>query len=48
MLALFFIVSGAGYAAYYHLYGKFYESTENAYVGQNIVYVTPQISGVCQ
>ena len=45
MLALFFIVSGAGYAAYYHLYGKFYESTENAYVGQNIVYVTPQISG---
>ena len=44
-LALFFILSGAAYAFYYYTYSRFYESTDNAYVGQNIVYVTPQISG---
>ena len=44
-LALFFILSGAAYLFYYYTYSRFYESTDNAYVGQNIVYVTPQVSG---
>lgn len=45
LLALFFILCGGGYAYYYYTYGQFYESTDNAYVGQNIVYVTPQTTG---
>ena len=44
-LALFFLLSGAAYIFYYYTYSQFYESTDNAYVGQNIVYVTPQVSG---
>jgi membrane fusion protein (multidrug efflux system) len=44
-LALFFLLSGAAYVFYYYTYSRFYESTDNAYVGQNIVYVTPQVSG---
>lgn len=44
-LALFFLLSGAAYIFYYYTYSRFYESTDNAYVGQNIVYVTPQVSG---
>ncbi len=46
LLALFFILAGVGYGAYYYLYAQFYESTDNAYVKQNIIYVTPQISGI--
>lgn len=45
LLAIIFLGSGGGYAFYYNSYAKFYETTDNAYVGQNIVYVTPQISG---
>lgn len=45
-LAVFFILAGAGYGAYYYLYAQFYETTDNAYVKQNIVYVTPQVSGI--
>ena len=46
ILILFFILSGIGYAFYYYTYAKYYESTDNAYVSQNIVYVTPQTSGI--
>ncbi len=45
-LALFFIITGLGYGVYYYLYAQFYESTDNAYAKQNIVYVTPQVSGI--
>jgi len=45
LLAFFFLLCGGGYAYYYYTYGQFYESTDNAYVGQNIVYVTPQTTG---
>ncbi|WP_331774785.1 efflux RND transporter periplasmic adaptor subunit [Sulfurospirillum sp. 1612] len=45
-LALFFILVGLGYGVYYYLYAQFYESTDNAYAKQNIVYVTPQVSGI--
>lgn len=45
LLALLFLASGGGYYYYYDTYAKFYEDTDNAYIGQNIVYVTPQTSG---
>ena len=45
LLALFFLLSGGGYAFYYYTYGQYYESTDNAYVGQNIIYITPQVTG---
>lgn len=45
LLSTFFLASGLSYSYYYDHYGKFYEDTDNAYVGQNIIYVTPQISG---
>ncbi len=45
-LIIFFILAGAGYALYYYNYGRYRESTDNAYVTQNIVYITPQIPGV--
>ena len=45
LLSTLFLLSGGGYAYYYNSYGQFYEHTDNAYVGQNIVYVTPQING---
>lgn len=44
-LALFFFLAGGSYAVYYYNYAQYYESTDNAYVGQNIVYVNPQVSG---
>ncbi len=45
-LTIVILALGIGYIAYYHLYGQFYETTDDAYVKQNIVYVTPQISGI--
>jgi len=46
LLIIFFILCGVAYAFYYYSYGRYYESTDDAYVSQNIVYVTPQSSGV--
>lgn len=46
IIALLFILASVGYSAYYYLYSQFYESTDNAYVEQNIIYVTPQIDGI--
>jgi len=45
-LLFLFIASGVAYAFYYSLYAKYYESTDDAYVSQNIIYVTPQTAGV--
>lgn len=46
LLTLIFLLMGGGYALYYFLYGQYYESTDDAYVNQNIIYVTPQTSGI--
>ncbi|WP_297482326.1 efflux RND transporter periplasmic adaptor subunit [Sulfurimonas sp.] len=46
LLIFLFIASGVAYAFYYYLYAQYYESTDDAYVSQNIIYVTPQTSGV--
>ncbi|MEW5943690.1 MAG: HlyD family efflux transporter periplasmic adaptor subunit [Pseudomonadota bacterium] len=44
-LAAFFLLAGISYTAYWLLIGRYYESTEDAYVGGNIVRVMPQVTG---
>ncbi len=45
VLLLVFAAAGAGWAAWWHLSGKWYENTENAYVAGHLVQVTPQQAG---
>jgi membrane fusion protein (multidrug efflux system) len=45
VLILLFAAAGAGWAAWWHSVGRYYESTENAYVAGNLVEVTPQVGG---
>ncbi len=45
VLLLLFAAAGAGWAAWWHLVGKWYENTENAYVAGHLVQVTPQLAG---
>ena len=47
MLALLFVVilAGAGWAAWWWWVGRAQVSTDNAYVGGNVVQVTPQVAG---
>ena len=40
-----FLLAGIGWAAWYFLVGQWYESTDDAYVGANVVQITPQIAG---
>ncbi|TFW01433.1 HlyD family efflux transporter periplasmic adaptor subunit [Oxalobacteraceae bacterium OM1] len=44
-IATVFAVAAIGWGAYYALYSRFYEDTDNAYVQGNVVQVTPQIAG---
>ncbi|MBX3719182.1 MAG: efflux RND transporter periplasmic adaptor subunit [Parachlamydiales bacterium] len=39
-------VLGAAYFCYYWFYSRFYEYTDDAYVGGNMVFLTPQVPGV--
>jgi membrane fusion protein (multidrug efflux system) len=39
------VFAGAGWAAYYVLVGRWYESTDDAYVSGNVVQITPQVPG---
>jgi membrane fusion protein (multidrug efflux system) len=40
-----FLAAGIGYAIYWALVGRYAESTDDAYVGGNLVQITPQVSG---
>jgi len=40
-----FLLAGAAYGAYWTLHGRYHESTDDAYVGGNLVQITPQIAG---
>jgi len=40
-----FLLAGAGYTAYWLLYGRYHETTDDAYVGGNLVQITPQVAG---
>ncbi|HEX6138621.1 MAG TPA: efflux RND transporter periplasmic adaptor subunit [Casimicrobiaceae bacterium] len=40
-----FVVAGVAYGTWWTWFGRYHEATDNAYVGGNIVQITPQISG---
>jgi membrane fusion protein, multidrug efflux system len=44
VLAVFLVVGGAA-ALWYWLHGQYHETTDDAYVGGNLVQITPQIAG---
>jgi membrane fusion protein (multidrug efflux system) len=39
------VVAGAAYGAHYCTYGRYHESTDDAYVSGNLVQLTPQVTG---
>lgn len=41
-----FALAGAGFAAWYFLHGQYHETTDDAYVGGNLVQITPQVAGI--
>jgi len=45
LLVALFLAAGIGYAVYWALVGRYVESTDDAYVGGNLVQITPQVSG---
>lgn len=45
ILLLVLLLIAAGALAWYLLYGRYYESTDDAYVNGNLVALTPQITG---
>jgi membrane fusion protein, multidrug efflux system len=45
LLAVAVVTAGAAYAAYYFTEGRYYESTDDAYVSGNLVQLTPQVTG---
>ncbi|WP_437882285.1 efflux RND transporter periplasmic adaptor subunit [Pseudomonas sp. LRF_L74] len=45
ILAVAVLAAGAGIFAYHELYGRFYQSTDDAYVNGNLVQITPQVTG---
>ncbi|KAA1004888.1 HlyD family efflux transporter periplasmic adaptor subunit [Paraburkholderia panacisoli] len=45
LLAAAIVASGVGFGVYYFTVGRFYQSTDDAYVGGNLVQLTPQVSG---
>jgi membrane fusion protein, multidrug efflux system len=45
MLAAAIAIGGAGWGGYYYTTGRFFESTDDAYVSGNLVQLTPEVSG---
>ena len=45
LLFLAFAAAGVAWAVWWHLVGRWHESTDNAYVAGHVVQVTPQIAG---
>jgi membrane fusion protein, multidrug efflux system len=45
LLVVLFAAAGGAWAFWWQSVGRFYESTENAYVAGNVVEVTPQVAG---
>ena len=45
VLFLVFATLAIGWALWWHLTGRWYESTDNAYVAGHVVQVTPQQAG---
>jgi membrane fusion protein (multidrug efflux system) len=40
-----FVVAGAAFGLWYLLHGQYHETTDDAYVGGNLVQITPQLAG---
>src|SRR3954468_9728332 len=40
-----FLLAGAGYFLYWLLHARYHETTDDAYVGGNLVQITPQVAG---
>ena len=40
-----FVLAGGGYAAWWLVHGRYHETTDDAYVGGNLVQITPQVAG---
>ncbi|GJH24197.1 HlyD family efflux transporter periplasmic adaptor subunit [Caballeronia novacaledonica] len=45
LLAAAIALGGAGWGGYYYTTGRFFESTDDAYVSGNLVQLTPEVSG---
>jgi membrane fusion protein (multidrug efflux system) len=45
LLAAAIAIGGAGWGGYYYTTGRFFESTDDAYVSGNLVQLTPEVSG---
>ncbi|SAL83972.1 multidrug resistance protein A [Caballeronia arvi] len=45
LLAASILIGGAGWGGYYYTTGRFFESTDDAYVSGNLVQLTPEVSG---
>ena len=45
LLLLVFAAAGAGWGAWWQRVGRYFETTDNAYVAGNLVQVTPQVAG---
>jgi membrane fusion protein (multidrug efflux system) len=45
LLAAAIVIGGAGWGGYYYTTGRFFESTDDAYVSGNLVQLTPEVSG---
>ena len=45
ILATVVVIAAAGYGAYWFLWARFHITTEDAYVGGNVVSISPRISG---
>ncbi|AET90720.1 HlyD family efflux transporter periplasmic adaptor subunit [Caballeronia cordobensis] len=45
LLAATVAIAGAGWGGYYYTTGRFFESTDDAYVSGNLVQLTPEVSG---
>jgi membrane fusion protein (multidrug efflux system) len=45
ILGIAVLVLGVGYGAYLFLYGRFYESTDDAYVAADVMQVTSEVAG---
>ena len=45
IVAALFLVAGLAWLAWYWFIGQWYEDTDDAYVGANVVQVTPQVAG---
>jgi membrane fusion protein (multidrug efflux system) len=40
-----FVLAGGGYGAWWLVHGRYHETTDDAYVGGNLIQITPQVAG---